>query len=108
MKSHKIHLNAAVSRDAFILENLREDTLRNINIGLFKGHTQRHQWNFADSYMGNIDILSPHQTITRSITDFRNTAGHPLDLYNDLALHVDCWVQDSFGIYLFMFFLEKE
>lgn len=106
MKSHKVHLNAAISRDAFTLENLGQDMMRDIRIGIFKSYSQRNQWSYADSYMGTIDILSSHQTITKDITDFRNSKGEPLDLSDSSPLHIDCWVQDSHGIYLFMFYLE--
>ena len=107
MKSHKIHLNAAISRDSFSLENLSDDIMRDIRIGIFKSKTPRHEWKYYESYMGKIDILSPHQTITKDISDFKNSKGEPLDLSDNTPLHVDCWVQDSHGIYLFMFYLEE-
>lgn len=106
MKSHKVHLNVAISRDAFTLENLGQDTMRDIRIGIFKSFSQKNQWSYADSYMGIIDILSSQQTITKDIADFRNSKGQPLDLSDISLLHVDCWVQDTHGIYLFMFYLE--
>ncbi|RCV65780.1 hypothetical protein C5S53_02045 [Methanophagales archaeon] len=106
MKSHKIHLNVAISREAFTLENLGQNIVRDIRIGIFKGHSQRNQWSFADSYVGTIDILSSQQTITKDIADFRNSQGVSLDLSDNSPLHVDCWIQDSHGIYLFMFYLE--
>lgn len=106
MKSHKVHLNVAISRDAFTLENLGQNIMRDIRIGIFKGHFQRNQWSYADSYMGTIDILSSQQTITKEIADFRNSQDVSLDLSDNSPLHIDCWVQDSHGIYLFMFYLE--
>jgi len=106
MKSHKVHLNVAISRDAFTLENLGQDTMRDIRIGIFKSFSQKNQWSYADSYMGTIDILSSQQTITKDIANFRNSKGQPLDLSDSSPLHVDCWVQDTHGIYLFMFYLE--
>jgi len=107
MKSHKIHLNAAISRDSFSLENLGNDIMRDIRIGIFKSKTPKHEWKYYESYMGKVDILSPHQTITKDISDFKNSKGECLDLSDNMPLHVDCWVQDSHGIYLFMFYLEK-
>lgn len=107
MKSHKVHLNIAISRDAFTLENLGDDLMRNIQIGIFKSYSQRNQWSYADSYMGSIDILSPKQTITKNISDFSNRDDNRLNLLDDSPLHIDCWVQDSHGIYIFMFFLEE-
>ena len=107
MKSHKIHLNAAISRDSFSLENLCNDIMRDIQIGIFKSRTPKHEWKYYESYMGKVDILSPHQTITKDIADFKNSKGETLDLLDNIPLHVDCWVQDSHGIYLFMFYLEE-
>jgi hypothetical protein len=106
MKSHKVHLNVAISRDAFTLENLGQDIMRDIRIGIFKSYSQKNQWSYADSYMGTIDILSSQQTITKDIADFRNSKGESLDLSDSSPMHVDCWVQDTHGIYLFMFYLE--
>jgi len=107
MKSHKIHLNVAISRDSFSLENLGSDIMRDIQIGIFKSRTQKHEWKYYESYMGKVDILSHHQTITKDIGDFKNSKGETLDLLDNMPLHVDCWVQDSHGIYLFMFYLEE-
>lgn len=107
MKSHKVHLNVAISRDALTLENLGQDIMRDIRIGILKSYSQKNQWSYADSYMGAIDILSSQQTITKDIADFRNSRGEPLDLSDSSPLHVDCWVQDTHGIYLFMFYLES-
>jgi hypothetical protein len=106
MISHKIHLNVAISREAFTLENLGQNIVRDITIGIFKGHSQRDQWSIADSYKGTIDILSSQQTITKDIADFENSQRVSLDLSDNSPLHVDCWIQDSHGIYLFMFYLE--
>jgi len=106
MKSHKVHLNVAISKDTFSLENLGHDIMRDIRIGIFKSYSQRNQWSYADSYIGTIDILSSQQTITKDIADFRNSKGDSLDLSDSSPLHVDCWVQYTHGIYLFMFYLD--
>lgn len=106
MKTHKIHLSIGISREAFTLENLGEGSLRDIQIGLFKSPTQRNQWGYADSFMGTVPILSSHQTVTKDLSEFRNSSGKEFDLNDPKSLHVDCWVQDKFGIYLFMFYLE--
>jgi len=106
MKSHKVHLNVAISRDVFTLENLGQDMMRDIRIGIFKSFSQKNQWSYVDSYMGTIDILSSQQTITKDIADFRNSKGESLDLSDSSPLYIDCWVQDTHGIYLFMFYLE--
>lgn len=108
MKSHKIHLNVAISREVFTLENLGDELMRDIRIGIFKSNSQRNQWSYADSFMGSIALLSEKQTITKDITDFKDSRGSSLDLSDYSALHVDCWVQDVSGIYLFNFYLEKE
>lgn|GEM_PF-1562903 len=107
MKSHKIHLNAAISRDFFSIENLGDDIMRDIQIGIFKTTTPKSEWKFYESYMGKIDILSPHQTIAKDIGDFKNSKGEQLNLSEKMPLHTDCWIQDSHGIYLFMFYLDK-
>jgi hypothetical protein len=107
MKSHKLHLSAAISRDAFSLENLGDDLIRDISIGIFKNTTQQYHWDYGDSYTGIVDILSPHQTIMKNIEEFKSFNKESLDLSDNEDLFIDCWVQDSHGIYLFMFFLEK-
>lgn len=107
MKSHKIHLNVAISSDSLTIENLGDDLMKDIQIGIFKDKTQRHQWTYQDSYMGTINMISPHQTIAKVCGEFRNTSDEPLDLLSSLPLFIDCWVQDSHGIYLFNFYLER-
>lgn len=106
MKFHKIHLNVAISRDSFTIENLGDDIMRDIRIGLFKSKTPKHEWKYYESYVGAIDILSSHQTITKDVNEFKNSRGELLDLSDNTPLHVDCWIQDSHGIYLFLFYLE--
>jgi len=106
MKSHKIHTNVSISRDAFTLENLGEEVMRNIRIGLFKSLTERHQWSYTDSYMAAIDILSPKQTITKALAEFQDGQGMQFALDENTSLYIDCWVQDTHGIYLFNFFVE--
>jgi hypothetical protein len=108
MKSHKVHLNLAISRDAFILENLGDDLMRDIRIGIFKSITERHQWSYADSFMGTVNMLSSKQTITKDVSEFKDSSGNDLDLDDNMYLHIDCWIQDNHGIYLFNFYLEKE
>ena len=106
MKSHAIHLQAAVSQDTFSLENLGEETINDIQIGLFVGKSRRNNWSYADAYTSSVSILSPKQTISKSIGDFMHTTDKLT--IADLPVHVDCWVQDSFGIYLFNFYLDEE
>lgn len=105
MKAHSIHLQAAVSQDAFTLENLGNDAMRDIQIGLFVGKSKRNQWSFANAYITNVSVLSPKQTISKQISDFI----HVTDKLTiaDLPVHVDCWVQDAFGIYLFNFYIDN-
>jgi hypothetical protein len=107
MKSHKVHLNVAVSREALSLENLGDDLMRDIQIGVFKSMSECHQWSYADSFMGSVDILSSKQTITKELSGFKNSTSTELDLSDNSPLHIDCWVQDNHGIYLFIFYLEK-
>jgi len=107
MKSHKIHLNVAISKESLTIENLGEDVMRDIQIGIFKSYSQKNQWQYADSYKGTISIISSKQTIMKEISDFRDSQGQELNLIDNSPLYIDTWVQDSHGIYLFMFLLEK-
>lgn len=108
LKSHKIHLSCGVSRDSFTLENLGDEPLQDVRIGLFRTETQRHQWAYEDSYRGNFPLVSSRQTIAKNLGEFRDSVGNRFDLSDGNAVYVDCWVQDNHGIYLFNFFLEKE
>jgi len=108
MKSHKIHLSVAISRDSFTLENLGDEPLRDVQIGLFRTATERNQWNYADSYMGNFPLVSNQQTIAKTLGEFRDRFGNRFDLSDGQAVYVDCWVSDSHGIYVFRFFLERD
>lgn len=108
LKSHKIHLSCGVSRDSFTLENLGDEPLQDVRIGLFRTETQRHQWAYEDSYRGNFPLVSSRQTIAKNFGEFRDNVGNRFDLSDGNAVYVDCWVQDNHGIYLFNFFLEKE
>lgn len=107
-KSHKIHLSVAISRDTFTLENLGDEPLRDVRIGLFKTRTERFKWVYQDSYMGNFLLVSSHQTIAKKLGEFANRAGDRFDLSDGDEVYVDCWVEDNHGIYIFRFFLEKE
>ena len=107
LKSHKIHLSCGISRDSFTLENLGDEPLQDVQIGLFRTATQRNQWSYQDSYMGKFPLVSAHQTIAKSLGEFRDTTQNRFDLSDGNAVFVDCWVQDNFGIYLFNFFLER-
>ena len=49
LKHHKFHLSVGISRDSFTLENLGDDTLHNVHIGLFRSDTQRQQWSYQES-----------------------------------------------------------
>ncbi len=106
MKSHKVHLGVAISKDSFSLENLGDDVMRDIKVGVFKSRTPQNHWEYHRSYKGRIDILSSHQTITKDVGEFKDLGGEPLDLLDNAPLHIYCWIQDSHGIYLFMFYLE--
>ena len=58
-KTHAIHLSVGVSRSALSVENLGDTMIENFKIGLFKGPTQRNNWNFADAYAKTVPCLSP-------------------------------------------------
>ncbi len=108
MKSHKIHLSVAVSRESFTLENLGDDALRDVHIGLFRTATERNQWNYGDSYQGLFPLVSGHQTIAKRLGEFSDQLGNRFDLSDGQEAYVDCWIHDSHGIYIFRFFLERE
>jgi hypothetical protein len=106
MKSHKIHLNVGISRDTLSIENLSDELIKDIKIGIFESNTPKNQWTYQESYMGTVDILSPHQTIAKECSGFKNTNEESLDLSSNGPFYVDCWIQDLSGIYLFNFYLE--
>ena len=106
MKSHRVHLAVAISRDTFTLENLGDESLRDVRIGLFRSPIEQNKWNYGDSYMGSFPLVSGHQTIAKNLSDFRDISQREFDLSDGQPVYVDCWVSDSHGIYLFHFFLE--
>jgi len=107
LKAHRLHLACAISRETFTLENLGEEPLRDLRLGLFSSPTARNQWSYADAYMTTVPMLSGGQTLAKPVSDFKHRNGQSLDP-PDTPLFVDCWVQDNYGIYLFNFFLEEE
>jgi len=108
VKVHKVHLSVGVSREGFTLENLGDDPLRNVRLGLFRTKTERHQWSYVDSYTAGLNLLSGGQTTSKRLGEFRDQQGNLLDMSDGEAAYVDCWVEDDHGIYLFRFFLEME
>jgi hypothetical protein len=108
VKTHKVHLSVGISRDAFTLENLGDQPLRNVRLGLFRTETERNQWSYADSYMAGCNLLSAGQTTSKELREFRDRQGNLMDMSDGEAAYVDSWVQDDHGIYLFRFFLEAE
>lgn len=106
-KAHAIHLSVAVSRSSITVENLGDSPLENLLIGLFKSTSQKHSWSLGDAFSKTLPRLSGKQSISLSIEQFTSEAtGAKLDLSDSSSLHVDCWLQDKSGIYLFNFFLE--
>jgi hypothetical protein len=89
LEHHAIHLSVAVSRDSFILENLGQDALTDLRIGIFRTPQERNQWTYADSYQGAIPLLSGGQTITKRMSEFHGQAG-TLDFTDGDAAFVDC------------------
>jgi hypothetical protein len=108
LKAQRIHLSVAVSRDAFVLENLGDDLLRDVQLGLFRSRTEQHQWTYQDSYMGSVPLLSAHQTLVKNLGEFRDRTGNRFDISDEEAVFIDCWVSDSNGIYILRFFLDQE
>jgi hypothetical protein len=58
--------------------------------------------------MGNFPLVSGKQTIVKPVYEFVDRYRNKLDISNGDAVYVDCWIQDSHGIYIFQFFLEAE
>jgi len=105
--SHSIHLAVSISRSAVSIENLGEEPIENLQIGLFKSSSQRHSWSYGEAYSKSIPRLSAKQSTSLSIDQFISEQDQsPLNLQDRGALYVDCWVQDISGIYLFNFLLE--
>lgn len=105
-KAHRIHLSVAISRSGLVLENLGDEAMKDVRIGIFNSPTQRNQWSFHDSFNGVVSLLSARQTISRQTDDFRDRTGAVLDLEVFRPAFVDCWIQDEHGIYIFNFYLE--
>lgn len=108
LKSHQVHLAVAVSRESFTLENLGDTVLRDVRIGLFKSRTQRYQFNYEESHKGLFPLLSPKQTVAKDLSEFRDNSNFRFDVSDREPVHIDCWVSDSHGIYVFHFFLDQE
>ena len=106
-KSHAIHLAVAVSRSAVSVENLSDEVIENLQIGLVKSATQRHRWWFGDAYSKSIPRLGGRQSTSLSVDQFTlSSDGTSLELVEPNFLYVDCWLQDNAGIYLFNFLIE--
>lgn len=106
MKHHSIHLSVGVSQESITIENLSGEIVKNVRVGLFKSKSRRDQWSYGDSYMGFLDVISPNQTLSKSLGDFKNSSSEKM-VIDDLPINIDFWIQDDFGIYLFMFYLEQ-
>jgi hypothetical protein len=106
-KSHSIHLAVSITRSNISIENLGEELIANLRIGLFKSSTQMHSWNFGDAHVKLMPVLSGGQSIAIEVSEFlHEVTSEKLDLTDDAPLHVDCWLQDDNGIYLFNFYLD--
>jgi hypothetical protein len=90
------------------IENLGDEPLTNLRLGLFPSKNQLHQWSFSDAFSCTVPSLGGHQTLVKPLADFRNSSGRSADVSDGAATHLDCWLEDNSGIYLFRFFLEAE
>jgi hypothetical protein len=105
--SHKIHLSVGISRSSFTLENLSDEPMRDVRIGIFANPNPQNEWRFDRAHLSFVSLLSGHQTITKSAQEFINDISRrPLDLTGSTPLYIDCWIQDDSGIYLFNFYLQ--
>ena len=107
LKSHSIHLAVAVNSKTLTIENLGDVPLKDIRVGVFNNKTKLHSYTYAYSYQGNVDFLSPKQTISKKLSDFKKSDGKELQI-EDLPTHIDIWLQDNFGIYLFNFLIDDK
>jgi len=105
MISQKVQINVGVSRHNFTLENLGDESIRNLRIGLFKNISKNNLYDFERAYKNKIDILSAHNTINMRLSDFTDEKGNPFELPPE-AIYVLCWVEDTIGIYFFTFYLD--
>jgi hypothetical protein len=99
--SRRIHLGVAVDDASVSIENLADEPLDNLMIGLFAGDEPRSQWSLRDAFRTSVPSLGGRQTIVRSTTDFLDDQGGVPNLA--ASRHIDCWIQDYGGIHLFQF-----
>lgn len=99
--SRRIHLGVAVDDASVSIENLADDPLDNLMIGLFAGDKPRNEWSLKDAFRTSVPSLGGRQTIARSATDFLDDQGKAPNLA--ASRFIDCWVQDHGGIHLFQF-----
>ncbi|MEX2181394.1 MAG: hypothetical protein WD771_05085 [Gemmatimonadaceae bacterium] len=102
---HRVHMAVALTTDSISLENLGDTDMQSVRLGLFVGDQPRNSWAFVDAFYAVIPRLSARQTLSKDLRDFRHSSGVPLSVPVGRACHVDCWVQDNYGIYLFNFLL---
>ena len=110
--SHSIHLSVSISLQAIVIENLSTESLQNLNIGIFKSKTERHNWGLNEAYVSFIPMLSGNQSISVALHNFTYN-DESLSLLDILdpdvdSMHIDCWIQDNKGIYLFNFLLDTD
>jgi hypothetical protein len=103
---HTIHIKVSVTSSGIVVENLSDDVMKNLHIGLFNNQTERHNWYFRDAYIKHIVSLSGHQTIAIDFTDFIRDG--EVFVISEFYDRLDCWVQDNTGIYLFNFILPNK
>jgi len=94
---HSIHLKVNVTSSGIVIENLSDNAMKNLRIGLFNNQNEISQWHFADAYVKTVISLFGHQTMSIDFDSFKR-AGYS---------RLDCWVQDETGIYLFNFLIPE-
>lgn len=99
--SHRVHLGVAVDGGSVGLENLGDEPIDNLLIGLFAGDQPRQSWSLDEAFRTSVPSLGGRQTIVLSAVDFEDHRGaNPDPTKNGF---VDIWVQDGMGIHLFQF-----
>lgn len=104
MRSQRVQINVGLSQHSFKLENLGDETISYLRVGLFIGFTKEKLCEFENSYKKGINNLSAHKSININLCDFLDKNGNSFELPQE-PVDIVCWIEDGNGIYLFQFYL---
>ncbi|AXV40390.1 hypothetical protein [Methanobacterium sp. BAmetb5] len=105
MRSQSAQINVGLSRHSFKLENLSEETISHLRVGLLIGFSKEKLCEFENSYQNGINNLFAHKSITINLCDFLDKNGNSFDLPRE-PVYIVCWVEEGNGIYFFQFYLD--